>query len=286
MILEIIQTRQAKISEQNVVKRVLPFRSRRSLGPFCFLDHMGPMIIPDDRSGDVLSHPHIGLETVTYLFSGQLYHRDSLGNRQVIKPGDVNWMTAGRGIAHSERNVFEAHDIQLHGLQAWVALPKQQEDCDPAFVHYPSSALPKFKIDQTEVNLVTGEFLGHNSPVKTYFDTLYVSLKINHSSSFSFFNKYEELGFYLVDGSVQIDNEIFEQPTLIVFKPNHEIKITSIRNTIGVLIGGQKLPEPRFMFWNFVSTDKDKIEKAKASWKSGQFAKVIDETDIIPLPEN
>jgi len=285
MILEIIQTRQAKIGENNFVKRVLPFRSRRSLGPFCFLDHMGPMTIPEDQSGDVLSHPHIGLETVTYLFSGQLHHRDSLGHRQIIKPGDVNWMTAGHGIAHSERNIFESANIQLHGLQAWVALPKQHEDCDPAFTHYPNSILPKFSIDQTEIHLITGEFLNYMSPVKTYFQTLYVHLNMSPNSQFIFLNKYEELGFYLVDGSVEIDNELFDKPTLIVFKPNQEIKIKSIRKVMGVLIGGEKLPEPRFMFWNFVSTDKDKIEQAKIDWKSGQFPKVIDETDIIPLPE-
>lgn len=285
MILEVIQTRNAKISENNMVKRVLPFRSRRSLGPFCFLDHMGPMPIPTDQSGDVLSHPHIGLETVTYLFAGQLFHRDSLGTRQVIKPGDVNWMTAGHGIAHSERNIFESNNAELHGLQAWVALPKEHEDCNPSFVHYSVDVLPQFYVDNTLVNLITGQFLNYQSPVKTFFSTLYVCLNMSENSSFSFTNIYEELGFYLVSGSVEIDNQVFDTSALIVFKPEQSITINVRSKTIGMLLGGQKLPEPRHMFWNFVSTDKDKIESAKNRWKSKMFPKVIDETDIVPLPE-
>ena len=285
MILDIIYPRVAHIGENNTVKRILPFRTKRSLGPFCFLDHMGPVAMADNSSADVLSHPHIGLETVTYLFEGQLFHRDSLGTRQIIQSGDVNWMTAGKGIAHSERSVYSKESSRLHGLQAWIALPKQHEDCDPRFVHYSADVLPVFDDEGTEAKIIVGHFLNYRSPVKTYFETIYVYVKMLKSACFSFFNQYEELGLYLIDGEIKIDNKVFNESALIVLQPQIEIKIEANTNARYVIIGGQKLPEPRFMFWNFVSTDKSKIEKAKNDWKSGYFAKVIDETTTVPLPE-
>lgn len=280
-----IPTRTAKISENFSVRRILPYRSKRSVGPFCFIDHMGPHTLHGDPSEDVLVHPHIGISTLTYLFEGHIDHRDSTGALQTIHPGDVNWMTAGSGIAHSERiSKDNPENGILHGLQAWIALPKHLEETSPFFKHYASAQIPQTNNNGVQIYLIAGKAHGLESPVEVSSDLFYLDLNMESGSEYGGHFLNQEAAFYLVDGAVEIDQQIIEQPELIVFKENSEIKIKALKKTRAVLFGGTAFPEERYMFWNFVSSSKERLEKAKSDWKQQLFPKVPGETGYVPLP--
>lgn len=258
------------------------------VGPFCFLDHMGPVLANKSGELDVLAHPHIGLATLTYLFSGSLLHRDSLGTEKIIESGDVNLMVAGKGIVHSER-VLSAAQVEaqyLHGLQSWIALPKELEDCEPTFQHFPVKDLPRFQWKSLKVHLLLGEFEGQKSPVTFPWKSLYCNLQAEAGSQITFTGTEEEQAFYLVSGKVDIDSQQFSEPILIYFKKGEVLKIHFLASCHLMLLGGDKLPEERFMFWNFVSTSPHKLEAAKIAWIEQRFPKVPGETEFVPLPAN
>lgn len=259
------------------------------VGPFCFLDHMGPVLASDSGELDVLAHPHIGLATLTYLFSGSLLHRDSLGTEKIINPGDVNLMVAGKGIVHSERvlnpNQNESRKAQyLQGLQSWIALPKEFEDCEPTFQHFPVADLPRFQWKSLEVHLLLGEFAGQKSPATFPWKSLYCYFQAEADSQLIFTAGEEEQALYLVSGKIDIDGQQFSDPILVYFKKGEVLSIQFLAPCQFMLLGGDKLPEERFMFWNFVSTSTLKIESAKREWIDQRFPKVPGETEFVPLP--
>jgi redox-sensitive bicupin YhaK (pirin superfamily) len=264
------------------VKRVLPFRALRTIGPWTFLDHMGPIHLPPGQ-GDVLAHPHIGLSTVTYLFEGELLHRDSIGSKQMITPNDVNWMTAGKGIVHSER-IPQEGKRQLHGLQAWVALPLEHEEVNPSFDHYPHTVLPFIKNDGIEIRIIAGEAFGKKSPVKTHSKLFYFEAKIEKNKSLVFDPGTQEAAFYVVSGKVRVGDEKVEEARLIIFKKGEEIKLTATEDVHGVFLGGEPLEGPRHIWWNFVSSSQERIERAKEDWKNQNMGIIPDETGFVPLP--
>lgn len=283
----IIPPRMARISAQLSVRRILPYRLRRMVGPFCFLDHMGPHTLNGDDSADVGQHPHIGLSTLTYLFGGCITHRDSLGSMQPIRPGDVNWMTAGRGIVHSERidpaTLFE--HPRLHGLQAWVALPAAQQECAPSFQHVAQEDVPQIAMPGVAVSLIAGSALGHESPVRVSSPLFYLKLAFVAGGSFAAVFPGQEAALYLVSGSVVIDDQTLVGPTMVVFRPDSPIRIDTIDDALGILLGGDPMPEGRSIFWNFVSTDKALIDRAADDWRHQRFAMVPGESGWIALPE-
>lgn len=269
------------------VRRVLPFRKRRSVGPFVFVDDMGPLEIVRDGSLDVLSHPHIGLATVTYLFSGQMTHRDSLGTIQTIAPGDVNWMTAGRGIVHSER-VSDAPNVRgdhLVGLQTWVALPESHEEGDPAFAHYGGNELPVFADNGIEAKVILGSLFGKTSPVSTLSNPVYAECTIRKGSEIEMPDNIEERGIYILAGSMMADGRTFSPGNLVVFQAGSEAVAKGNDDSRIMLIGGDRLTKPRHMWWNFVSTSPELIENAREDWRRGNFTAIPNETGFVPLPE-
>lgn len=282
----IIPTREAHISEKFMVRRVLPFRAHRMVGPFCFLDHMGPHKISAHHEADVLMHPHIGLSTLTYLFTGEINHHDSTGAFQTIRPGDVNWMTAGSGVTHSERIPLEtaAKNPILHGLQAWVALPAEKEEMEPFFKHYKEHQIPTKEKNGVKISLVAGKALGLQSPVEVSSELFYLKIEFSKNSTFQGSFPQQESAFYLINGSVSIDDQTFSGPTMIVFRREAQIEIKSTQDSLGIMLGGAPMPEGRLMYWNFVATKKDLIEKAKLNWKEQRFPKVPGETEYVPLP--
>lgn len=270
------------------VRRILPYVQRRMLGPFIFLDHMGPAQFAAGRGIDVRPHPHIGLATVTYLFDGSMFHRDSLGSAQEILPGAVNWMTAGRGIAHSERNsdAQRAQARTLHGLQSWVALPKEFEEIAPEFHHHAASSLPEFTSGGVTLRLIAGRAFGYEAPVKTYSPLFYVEARLPAGTQLTLPAEYAERALYLVSGAVRIGEAHIAPHEMPVFGTGETVVIEATLASHLVLLGGEPLAEPRFIDWNFVSSSKERLEHAKAEWKAGRFAKVPgDEREFIPLPE-
>ncbi|MEJ2515553.1 MAG: pirin family protein [Gammaproteobacteria bacterium] len=269
------------------VGRVLPAGRLRTVGPFIFLDHMGPVELPPGRGIDVPPHPHIGLATVTYLFEGELVHRDSLGTVQVIRPGDVNWMTAGRGIVHSERSGPEdrAGTSRLHGLQSWVALPRAAEDAEPEFAHYPSDRLPMLEHDGATLTLVAGETMGMRSPVAVASPTLFVDVRLRPGGSTTIGAAHFERAVYVASGSVRLDGQDIDAGTLVVLTRGDRLTLVAADGARAVLLGGAPLDGERHIWWNFVSSDPDRIEKAKRGWKAGRFDPVPGESESVPLPE-
>ena len=269
------------------VRRVLPASERRMVGPFVFLDQMGPVAFKPGAGLDVRPHPHIGLATVTYLFEGEILHRDSLGSVQPIRPGEVNWMTAGRGITHSERTpeTLRMAPSRLFGVQAWIALPKAQEQSAPSFAHHDTKALPVVETDGARVRVMAGSFGGQRSPVKTVSEMIYADATLRAGGKLSFSIEYEERGIYIVDGMVDLGGRSFGTSQLLVFRRGVDVKVTAPAGAHLLLLGGAPLDGPRHIWWNFVSSSKDSIEKAKADWKAGNFASVPGETEFIPLPE-
>lgn len=291
MIEIVIPTRDAKLAGNMSVKRILPFRAKRMVGPFIFLDHMGPITLKADvnnKDGDVPPHPHIGLETVTYLFEGSLMHRDSLGTELEIKPGDVNWMTAGSGIVHSERipNTIRESGGMLNGLQSWIALPVEDEDCAPSFVHYDKNELPEFLKNNVNVKLIAGSMFGKTSPVKTHSKLFYFETHYREDALLNFDPGAQECAMYLIRGKVTIDQQNFDEPCMVVFKPGTRITVQGSKDTHAVFLGGDAFIEPRHIWWNFVSSSKEKIEQAKTKWEAQTFGNVPNETTFIPLPNS
>lgn len=269
------------------VGRVLPFATHRSVGPFVFFDHMGPVTFPPGipKTVDVRPHPHIGLSTVTYLFDGEIMHRDSLGSEQAIRPGEVNWMTAGRGITHSER--FEkarAEGDNMHGIQAWVALPKEQEEIAPAFFHHGAADLPTYENGGLWARLVVGKAFGAEAKVKTHSPIFYVHWNLKAGTRADLPAEYSERAAYIATGSVEVDGRTYEAGHMLVFAPGDTIIFTAVTPATVMLLGGEPLGE-RFIEWNFVSSSKERIEQAKADWRAGRMKLPdLDNKEFIPLP--
>src|SRR5215203_5245703 len=286
----VIEARNAAISKAVKVKRILPFRLRRMVGPFIFMDHAGPITeIPAGPSGmDVLPHPHIGLSTITYLFGGQVTHRDSLGVEQVIRPGEVNWMTAGRGIAHSER--FEDPAAlsggNLEMIQTWVALPEKDEEAAPAFDNYTPEQLPVFTEGGVWMRLIAGNAYGLMNEVKTHSPLFYLHVVLKEGARFGLPKEHSERGFYIAKGSIELSGIDYYPGQMLVFKKGVDPLIIAKENTTLMLLGGEPLGE-RFIWWNFVSSRKERIEQAKEDWKQGRIIlPPNDDKEFIPLPED
>lgn len=272
------------------VVRSLPSRERRSLGPFIFLDHLGPIKLSEQAKLDVNPHPHIGLSTVTYLFDGQGLHRDSLGTTQLIRPGELNWMTAGNGIVHSERTPSEllesTQDHRLHGIQFWVALPVEHEKTEPFFTHYPSSSLPELKItENTTGKLLIGSYKGQQSQVKTFSRTFFAEFQSQKEDHLKIEWSEQEMGIFMISGRLKIHDQQIVENDLIVITGESQIEIHALEKSRFVVIGGDALPEKRYMWWNFVSSNLDDIKEAATRWEKQEMGQVIDETDFIPLPD-
>ena len=288
----IIETRARDLVEGFKVRRALPARQRRMVGPFIFLDQMGPEILTAGRGLDVAPHPHIGLATVTYLFKGELMHRDSLGVVQPIRPGEVNWMTAARGVAHSERTPPEMRHggSELFGIQSWVALPTRYEEAEPAFVHHGTNELPIIEGEGKRVRLICGSLYGARSPVQTFSDMFYADITLDAGVRLPVPNEQEERAAYVVEGSIELTAEggTFAAGQLIVFKPGAEIILSTGASASArvMLLGGEPLDGKRHIWWNFVSSSRELIEQAKDDWREGRFARVPEETEFVPLPES
>jgi len=269
------------------VRRALPSSRRRMVGPFTFLDHMGPTEFKAGHGVDVRPHPHIGLATVTYLFKGEIVHRDSLGSDVPIRPGDVNWMTAGKGITHSERTASDRRrgGEPLHGLQCWVALPQGDEEIAPTFAHYDERNLPVIAGEGKEVRVVAGKLFGAMSPVATLSDTFFADVSLEAGASVPLDADYEERAIYIVSGEIEIAGDRFEEGRLLVFKRGDKITVRASAPARIVMLGGAPMDGPRFIWWNFVSSRKERIEEAKADWKAGRFQGVPGDNEFILLPE-
>lgn len=286
----ILEERAANIGNF-LVGRLLPFREKRMVGPFIFIDHMGPTCLKEYENLDVPPHPHIGLSTLTYLFEGSIFHRDSLGNAVEIKPGAVNWMTAGKAVVHSERTpeYLRNSEICLHGFQIWVALPKEMEDAEPSFVHIEENALPKWKENGVQIKLIAGEAFGRKSPVPVYSPLYFVEIKSETQQKLTIGEHlFGEVGMYVKEGSVIIEGNEYGTKQLLVAKNANLCEFTLNENSTIYLFGGEAFPEERFIFWNFVHSDKEKLERAKAEWRNQNlevFPKVPgDEEEYVPLP--
>ncbi|EKU76225.1 MULTISPECIES: pirin family protein [Sphingobium] len=270
------------------VRRALPSAHRRMVGPFIFFDQMGEATFNSGEGLDVRPHPHIGLATVTYLLEGEILHRDSVGSVQSIRPGEVNWMTAGSGIVHSERTSEEnrAKGGKLFGLQTWVALPTQAEEVDPGFAHHKADEIPTIEDAGTRLTLIAGSSDGLVSPVKTFSDMVYADIALQDGARYQLKAEHVERAIYVVQGEVEVIGQTggFASGELVVFKPGAEIILRARGATRLMLMGGEPLPEKRHIFWNFVSSSPERIEQAKADWQAQRFAPVPEEHEFIPLP--
>lgn len=270
------------------VRRALPDARRQMVGPFIFYDHLGPAQFAPGQGIDVRPHPHIGLATVTYLLDGRILHRDSLGNVQEIAPGAMNLMTAGRGIVHSERTPPgpRASGQKMLGLQSWVALPRAHEETAPSFQHYSAEELPVVEDHGVYARVIAGAVFGASSPATTLSDWFYVELRLSAGASAPFDADYDERAIYLVDGAIEIGGESFDVPQLLVIRPKERLTIRARQDARVMLLGGATIEEPRYLWWNLVSSRKERIEQAKQDWREGRFSAVPGETEFIPLPED
>lgn len=269
------------------VRRVLPAPARQMVGPFIFFDHMGPATLAADQPVNVRPHPHIGLATLTWLFEGALMHRDSLGNAQEIQPGEVNWMTAGAGIVHSERTPERllGRENRLSGLQVWMALPKDHEETAPSFQHYAADELPKMSRGGVLATVVAGTAWGRRAPVSVYSDTLYVDMKIAAGGASEIEDAHEERAVYVLTGEIDVAGTRFGPGRMLVLKPGASVTVAAVGDTHLVVIGGARMDGPRIKWWNLVASNRERIERAKADWREGRFPKVPgDEEEFIPLP--
>ncbi len=269
------------------VRRALPSAGKRMVGPFVFLDHMGPAILPAGKGLDVRPHPHIGLATLTYLTQGQILHRDSLGSTQPIDPGDVNWMTAGRGIVHSERTEagLRAEGHTLTGIQSWIALPKAHEETAPGFIHRSAAELPHLQDQGVSARLIVGSMFGETSPVSSFSPMFYVDAHLQAGAAMPLPPDYAERAAYIIDGELEIAGETYGPHRLLVFRPGDAMTLRATADTRVLLLGGEPMDGPRHLWWNFVHSSKDRIEAAKADWKAGRFASVPGDNEFIPLPD-
>jgi redox-sensitive bicupin YhaK (pirin superfamily) len=285
----VIEARKAAIAPGMDVRRILPFRLRRMVGPFIFMDHAGPVAVQPEQAKtmDVLPHPHIGLSTVSYLFGGQVTHRDSLGVEQIIRPGEVNWMTAGKGIAHSER--FEDPSALAGGnlemIQTWVALPEKDEEAMPAFDNYKPEVLPVFTDPGVWMRLIAGNAYGLKSNVKTHSPLFYLHVALEKGARFGLPKEHSERGIYIAKGNVEVSGKNYTAGQMLVFTKGVDPMIIAIEPSTLMLLGGEPLGE-RFIWWNFVSSRKERIEQAKADWKEGRIIlPPSDNHEFVPLPE-
>jgi len=272
----------------SAVRRALPSVPRRLVGPFAFFDHMGPADLPAGSGIDVRPHPHIGLATVTYLFDGETDHRDSLGSFRTIRPGDVNWMVAGRGIVHSERSSPESRErgCRVHGIQSWVALPLEHELIEARFEHHPATTIPRVVLPGVTLSVIAGTAYGERSPVGVFSPTLYIHARIDAGAALPVDDAHAERAVYVVEGAVGCEGTSLESGTLAVLRGRTSVKLTAESTAHVLIVGGARLEGERHIEWNFVSSSKDRIEQAKRDWKEGRFPKVPgDEKEYIPLPE-
>lgn len=269
------------------VRRAVPSVQARSVGPFVFVDHMGPALFEPGRGIDVRPHPHIGLATVTFLWAGAIHHKDTLGSEQAIAPGDVNWMTAGRGIAHSERTPGDARASghAVHGMQTWVALPKSAEEVAPEFHHHTAATLPLIERAGARLRVIAGRAYGHESPVKVFSGTFNVAVDLQPDAELEIDNGHVERALYVLEGEAQVDGADIPEKHLVVFDRGSRPVLRARTPLKGLLMGGEPLDAPRHMWWNFVSSSKERIEQAKQDWLDGRFGHVPGETEFIPLPE-
>ncbi|MEM6522682.1 MAG: pirin family protein [Bacteroidota bacterium] len=271
-----------------LVGRLIPFRKKRMIGPFIFIDHMGPSQVGDGNYLDIGQHPHIGLSTLTYLFEGQIVHRDSTGVEQLVTPGSVNWMTSGKGVVHTERTPEELRTSskhQLHGFQIWVALPKDKEDIEPSFTHISGEGLPRWTDQEAEFILVAGEAYGYHSPVPVHSPLYMIEVKVKEKYAFKAANHlFGEIGVCVVSGYVEACDDRIEAGNLLVSKEEDVCNLVIGANTHLLIFGGEPFPEERHIYWNFVSASKEKIEQAKINWKNKNFKMVPGEKGYIPLP--
>ncbi|MFV5685955.1 pirin family protein [Flavobacterium sp. GB2R13] len=271
-----------------MVGRLLPFREKRMVGPFAFIDHMGPTCMSDYENLDVPPHPHIGLSTLTYLFEGSIMHKDSLGTEMEIKPGQINWMTAGKGIVHSERTpeYLRSSNKMLHGLQIWVALPKELEEMEPSFFHVPENEIPEWKTDNIAFKLIAGEILGKKSPVPVYSPLYLLELKSTTRQTVTIGNHlFGESALYILEGSIESEGNTFGPKQILIAKDSKLCAFDMAENTTIYIFGGEPFPEERIIYWNFVASTKELIEKAKEKWLAQTFDKVPGESEFVPLPE-
>jgi redox-sensitive bicupin YhaK (pirin superfamily) len=275
------------------VRRALPSAKRKMVGPFIFFDQMGPAEFLTDQGIDVRPHPHIGLATVTYLHTGSILHRDSLGTRLEIEPGDVNWMVAGRGITHSERtspDVRSRPKSSLFGIQTWVALPDAAEDTDPAFEHKAKGELPLLQGEGKQVRLILGTAYGERAPVRTFSEMFYCDAMLNAGARLPLPDNHEDRGIYVLEGEIEIAGQAFDAGKMMVFRPGDPITITALAPSRLMLLGGETFPGPRYIWWNFVASSQERIEAAKQAWRQGDWAQGRfhlppgDDREFIPLP--
>ncbi len=294
---QIIKPREHDLGDGFVVRRILPFHNRKMVGPFIFFDHFGPVDYAPGKGFDVRPHPHIGLSTVTFLFEGAMRHKDSLGNDLVIRPGAVNWMTAGRGICHSERTPAEerTNGQTMHGIQTWVALPKTHAEIDPDFAHHPADTLPTIDLGGAAGRVLAGTAFGKSSPVEFPWGIWYVGAEANQAAEFTVSREEAtERALYIATGSADIDGSTIEAGQLAILKPGEDVAISISAETRFMLAGGDTMDGPRKIDWNFVATDKDRIEQAKADWRESAMGNWTDtpftlphgEDEYIPLPED
>jgi redox-sensitive bicupin YhaK (pirin superfamily) len=270
------------------VRRALPSAQRRMVGPFIFLDHFGPTVFRAGAGPNVRPHPHIGLSTLTYLLEGEMVHRDSVGSVETIRPGDVNWMTAGSGIVHSERSPakIQARGGAMFGQQIWVALPKTLEEMQPSFSNYAKGRLPGLEADGVSLTVVAGEAFGRRSPVPVYSDLMYVDVVLKPGAQLQVPAEHIERALFVVSGEIEVDGQTgtFGEAQLVVFRPGAEIVLRARGGAHLMLVGGEPLAEQRHIYWNFVSSSTDRIEQAKDDWRRGRFPHIAGETEFIPLP--
>ena len=270
------------------VRRAVPSLQARSVGPFVFVDHMGPAIFEPGRGIDVRPHPHIGLATVTFLWAGAIKHKDTLGSEQVILPGDVNWMTAGRGIAHSERTPADerGRGHAVHGMQTWVALPKPDEETAPEFHHHAASALPQIRRNGAFLRVIAGRAFGREAPVRTYGELFYVDAVIDADAGFDLPPEHAERAVLMLSGAIELDGDRVAASEMAVLQPGANVRLTSSGPARLVLFGGATLDGQRTLWWNFVSSRRERIEQAKDDWRAQRFGQIVGETEFIPLPEH
>lgn len=268
------------------VRRVLPYREQRMVGPFIFFDHIGPATFENGQGIDVRPHPHIGLATITYLFDGGMMHRDSLGNELEITPGAVNWMTAGRGICHSERTPDKLRERQsnIHGIQLWVALPVSDEETEPSFSNYAKDDLPIIETDGVWLRLIAGEAFGQSSPVETFSPLYYAHTELKAGATLELPKEHKQHAIYVVNGALTIANQAVAQHHMHIINDGAGT-ITAKENSTIMLIGGEPFPEERFIWWNFVSSRKERIMQAQEDWEQGRFPNVPGDEEFIPLPK-
>lgn len=289
LIEQIIKPRENDLGDGFVVRRILPFHRRRMVGPFIFFDHFGPVCYAPGKGFDVRPHPHIGLATVTFLYEGAMRHRDSLGNDLVIRPGAVNWMTAGRGICHSERtpDAERTNGQSMHGIQTWVALPKDYAEIAPDFVHHPAETLPEFDLGGAHARVLAGTAFGHTAPVEFPWGIWYVGADAESAARFVIgAEEAEERAIYVAAGRAIIDGETIEEGHMAVLNGGEDIPINVDAGTRFMLVGGQKMDGPRRIEWNFVASDKERLEKAKADWRSSAAGGWTDTPFTLPEGED